>query len=244
MNGLPEGLELEEFKLKVPILIHRINQEKELDFNEIAKIIGEGGKKISKFYKWKDSVSSPKANKIRGVVEKLEKLLEKSISELQKEYPFLKRFSTVDELEKKYAKKKSSLVIIYLDFNSKTEIYKGEPILIGGIVEQKGKKGILAYKNDSTQFGDADGLIYMLDPGMESLIKYGSRIALKKINIMDCQPGYFYYIIDRSGEPYFRKLITIEGGKFIFISDNESRIELESSQIVAIFRAKMITYNL
>lgn len=236
MNRLLEESELQELKLKVRPLIHSIQIGKKMKVSDIAQAIGVS---VWLLYKWNTGKSVPNAYVVKDIVEKLEKLLEKPAVELQNEYSSLERSSLV-------VGEVSSQVIIFLHLNEKTETYTGEHRTIGTITEVNGKKGIIAYKNDSIQFNDADGLIYTHDAGLEPNIKYGSTIAIRKINKKDYIPGYPYYIITASYQMLLRKMLPEKKGMVKLVSEDESRIPdapIKLSQILAIFIVQAVLFK-
>jgi len=233
----------EDPRLKVKDLILSINK-KGLTFNRIAKIIKFSYDSVMK---WKKGVF-PRENKLKIVVERLEKLLEdlesgEFVNELSVE-------SIAKDLKQGIPKMNSSPVIIYFDLGEKTEPSAEGSGNIGAIVKQNGKEGIIAYKNDSNQFGDADGLIYLDDPSQDPYIKTGWIIAIKKIDKMEWDPGYYYYIIG-IGNRYLRRVFEEQGEykedkKVKLVSQDENRfpaITLSLNKIKAIFKVEKIIFK-
>jgi hypothetical protein len=258
-----EGSEQEDIKFKVKPLILRIYKEKSLDFLRISKEIRFS---YASLIKWKNGKSFPRDNKVQIVVERLEKLWEdlefqKSVTVLQpkvekrgEDLEFEKTGTVISskqmrDLASGNKEMKSRLVIIYFDPAMKTESYTGEKI--GAIVKVNGKEGIIAYENDSIQYGDADGLIYLDDASLDPYAKSGSVIAIKKINKTEWDPGYYYYIIAPTGKRYLRKLFEEKGEdkedqKVRLVSNDENRfpaIILPLNKIKAIFQVERITFK-
>jgi transcriptional regulator with XRE-family HTH domain len=229
-----DKLEYEELKPKVKELIDRIRKEKNLNITEIAAAI-----QIDKesFYKWASGKNFPKKKDIKSVLENLEDVL--------KQYPLPESLSVVEDKFPGYEKKKR-LVSIFFGPDEKTALYTGEQ-RVGTIAEVNGKPAIIAYQNDSVLYDAADGLIPMHDAGMEPDIKRGSSVAIRKIDIMDCLPGYTYCIIDKSNQIVLRKLLKKEDEMFKLVSENENNfpdITIELSRISAIFRASAVLFPL
>lgn len=256
-----EESEQKDPKLKVKPLILRLNEEYSVNFNRIAEIAGV---EYYNIIDWKDGRSSPR-NNAENIVLKLEKELEylefsKSVTVISPiELESLESGNSEIILSRKevaslaYDNKvmKSRLVIIYLDLKKKTEPYTGESRKIGAIGEQNGNDGIIAYANDSVQYGDADGLIYLDDASLDPYIKAGWVIAIKKIDKTEWDQGYYYYIIGTTGNRYMRRLFeekgeNIEDKKVKLISYDENRfpaITLPLNKINAIFKVEKIIFK-
>jgi hypothetical protein len=260
MNEQLEVSDQEDPKLKVKRLILRLNKEFGLTFNRIAKIAGVSYHSI---IDWKQGKSRPRKN-VENIVQRLERKLEdlefsksvtvfsptklenlesgKSVTILtRKEVPNLAQDNRV----------RSPLVIIYFDPKKKTEPYTGDSGIVGAIAEQNGSVGIIAYENDSVQFGEADGLIYLDDASLDPIIKSGWVIAITNIDKTEWDQGYFYYIIGITGNRYLRRLFEEKGEdkedkKVKLISYDENRfpaILLPLNKIKAIFKVEKIIFK-
>jgi hypothetical protein len=226
-----ERSELQSLKLKVKPLILRLYNEKSLTFNQIARAIHVNYDAV---VKWKEGISVPRNNIVKKVVESLEKLLEEL--EYENQATILPP-EKLRDLVHGYKHMRPGLVITYFDSEKKTESYTGEIRKIGAIVEVNGSKAIIAYPNDSILYEDAEGLIPVHDPGSEN---DGSIIAMKRIDIKKCQPGFRYFIIDRSNQNFFRTLYNTEDDfKYRLVSDHPNRypdVFLHNDELAVIFR--------
>jgi hypothetical protein len=258
MNEQLEGSDQEDPKLKVKRLILRLHDESSLNFNRIAEIAGV---EYHNIIDWKDGRSTPR-NNAENIVLRLERELEyleysKSVTVISpKELENLESGKSEVVLSRKEVVNlaqdnkvmRSRLVIIYFDPKKKTEPYTGESGMIGAIVEQNGNEGIIAYENDSVQFGEADGLIYLDDASLDPNIKSGWVIAIKIIDKTEWDQGYFYYIIGITGNRYLRKLFEEKGEdkKVKLVSYDENRfpaISLPLNKIKAIFKVEKIIFK-
>jgi hypothetical protein len=230
MNALNES-ELQKLKASVKPLIENIRRSKGMTIKEIASAIGYK-EKLASFYKWAAYEGYvPNNYEIKVVVERLEKLLE--------------RFDSDTLTLKEDDIKITEQVTIYFDANKKTEIYTGEDRATGVILNIKGYQAIIAYQNNTSLNRNADGLIYLHDAGVTPYIKYGSLIAIRKINKEDWRPGYYYLVIDTSDQMFARKLFAGENKEEVrLVSENVNNypdFTLSLNKIVALFRIEKVT---
>ena len=238
MTGLTES-KLEKLRARVKPLVDEIRRVKKMKIIEIAHALGYKDK-LASFYKWaRYEDHFPNDFEVQDVVEKLEKLLESTPVEA---------FATEeDKLFINYCKKITVLVSIFIDEEKRIEIYSGEERATGVILHVKGHQAIIAYLNNTSLNRNADGLIYLQDAATEPTLKYGSLIAIRKINKEDWRPGYFYLIIDTSEQLFVRKIIEGKNDdEVILISENEKRypnFRLSLNKIVAMFRVEKMTVD-
>lgn len=240
MSVIPEGEELQILRDKVKPLIIRIRQEKKLRFNAIAMLID-----VDRFlfYKWKDGTHFPNDYEIKEIVEKLEKLLEKPAADLKKAYAILINAPNIKESKTGYETKK--YVSIFFDLNEKIKVYTGK-VEPGNITLINGKPSIIAYKNDSVHNKNADGLIYVYDFGLEPALKYGSLVAIRRIDKKDWLPGTYYLIIYASNQVILRKLYKGENDETVtLVAENKTRFPdhtISLKKIEAIFKVEQVSF--
>jgi transcriptional regulator with XRE-family HTH domain len=214
---------LEDLKKQVQPLIIQLKEEKGWTIQDIADALGVLDildKSKDAVDKWAQGVSFPPNNEVLWVVEKLKELLKKP--------------TTVNESGFGYG---TTCVSIFFPFEQRTENYKGLRT-IGTVTKVNGIDAIIGYPNDSIQFGEADGLVPMLDHGGEPSVRYESLIAIKKIDMKYCRSGNQYYFIDKANQPFLRTLYK-ENGRYRLVAENSTRfpdLELDEYEIAAIFQ--------
>lgn len=228
MNALNKS-ELRVLQAKVKPLIEELRRSKKLTIKEIASAIGYE-RKIASVYKWATYGNYvPNSYEIQDVVEKMERLLERFDPDAENDI------------------KTTEQVSIYFDTNKKTETYTGEDRATGVILNVNGYQAILAYQNNTSLNRNADGLIYLHDTGVTPFIKYGSLIAIRKINKEDWRPGYYYLVIDTSDQMFARKLFAGENKEEVRLVSEDAHnypdFTLTLNKIVALFRIEKVTVD-
>lgn len=83
------------------------------------------------------------------------------------------------------------------------------------------------------------------DPCAEPEIRVGSIMAIKKIDIKDCEWGKYHYIIDDLNEPYLRRIYKNEDGTYRLVAETDKYpdLQFEESKIENIYRVIIAIYK-
>lgn len=230
---------INNLKAEMRLLIRRVKKEKRKNNKWIAKEL-DMGKSESTIARWSRGTNSPNQTELPIVVEKLKKILEPAA--LIPTGHTISEDIIIKETDPSYIKK-VLLVSIFYDPDKDTIDYPGQGV-VGDPMEINEKSAIIARKNETGLFKDAEGFIYVFDDALEPEIKYGWMAALKKTRLDDLTPGCYYFFITKTDLRRMRILEKVEKreDEFVFkmVSKNENIpvIELKSSQIEVIFRIR------
>lgn len=83
------------------------------------------------------------------------------------------------------------------------------------------------------------------DSSAEPEIQAGSFMAIKKIDIKDCEWGKYHYIIDTLNETYLRRIYKNEDGTYRLVAETDKYpdLQFEESKIEGIYRVILVIYK-
>jgi hypothetical protein len=169
----------------------------------------------SNLYKWKASANPRDHHVFDRMVRKLDKILANPSN-------FRRINEIVYSIENSKDEIQPLFVSIYLNQDDLPELYTGNSAIPGSVIDVNGKTALIAYRNSSPLFGNADGLITIAGDSMAPVFKNGSIIAIKKAKSNKMLvAGNYYFIIDTDNVGLLRRVVTVEDEKeILLVSDN------------------------
>jgi len=211
-----------------------------MNYKELAKKLG-----VSKdnFYKWKDSSNPRDPRQYQQVIKALDELLDtaEANSVVSEAYP---KYITQTSTSKPHAK--NLLVSISLTSDGDGSLlYPDQNAIPGSIITINNQPTLIAWRNDSPLIGEVDGLIPINGESMFPRYKSGSLIAIKRLKfIRIVAAGYDYYIVDKNGKGFLRKIkASSESDSVTLSSENEAdfpTITRKWEDILAIFSIEAV----
>lgn len=110
----------------------------------------------------------------------------------------------------------------------------------------------LSYLDDLEDFYEIDSWLedaefetVVFDPCAEPEIRVGSKIAIKRIDIKDCEWGKYHYIIDTLKQSYLRRLYSNSDGTYKLVAETDKYPDLhfEKSKIEVVYRVVFASFK-
>jgi phage repressor protein C with HTH and peptisase S24 domain len=210
---------------------------------------------VKSLYQWKngtkpsDSAKKERLNKylneILGLTDELSAITEEIVTptkerRIRKEGKVLESIMEYKNNINPSSKIKESLVAIDLASLEKPVLYKDGKADDGDLVLINEKIYLIAFPNDSSLYGDVDGLITVLIDNLEPHIKKGSLVSVKRefTNMETYWQGKYYLVIDKSFNKYFKQIKREKDGSLTLKADKstDQDIQLSREEILICFR--------
>ncbi|MCS3795923.1 hypothetical protein [Niastella sp. OAS944] len=138
-----------------------------------------------------------------------------------------------------------SWVLVPLQLDKALEPYHGEWKILGVPFVFNGYKAIIGEPIDSDQFKDADCQFLTEESSAEPEIRAGWKIAIKRIDIKNCEWGKYHYIIDIDNHTHLRRIYHNGDGTYRLMAETNKYpyITLAQNEIEAVFSVVKVTFK-
>jgi transcriptional regulator with XRE-family HTH domain len=206
----------------------------------MAEIADATGISVTNLYKWEAGVKPRDYNLYRRLEEyldKMEKVPDIVLSDAKANY--LDGRGNVA----------ASLISISLTNDEEPQLYTKDDVNAGTITIINGKPVLIAYRNDSLAFNEADGLITVHDDCAEPKIKSGSLITIKRLKhtLEGYWAGCYYLVIDKCYNKFLRRLFPVKDKSILLLSENPTKypdIQVDMDDLLVIFKVEKTIINL